>query len=362
MATGLLMQFFAAPLLGRLSDRVGRRPVLALSLAGTTVAHALFGLGVILRNVPLLFIARALDGLTGGNIAVAQAAIADVTTPENRAKNFGLIGAAFGLGFIVGPYIGGKLSDPSLVHWFDAATPFWAATIISFLNTCAVLLFLPETLDVRRAVSLRFSQSIHNILRAATLPRMRGLFLTSFLFQGGFTFFTAFFGVFLIRHFGFSQGRTGDFFAFVGIWIVFTQAVVTRNVAKRCAEKDVLRVTIFGVAVMLLGYHLSTVPWQMYMIVPFFAMMTGLTQANLGALVSRSADAGAQGEVMGIYASVQALAQTLPPVLSGVLASSIHPDAPMVMAIVVVFSAGCVFVLSLLPYTLQPKTSYVAKP
>lgn len=344
-----LMQFFSAPILGQLSDKLGRRPVLAFSLAGTTFAHALFGVGILLRNIPLLFIARALDGLTGGNISVAQAAIADVTKPEDRAKNFGMIGAAFGLGFILGPWLGGKFSDPTLVSWFNAATPFWLATLISFLNVCAVLAFLPETRAVRREVTLRFSQSIHNIIRAANLTTLRGLFLTSFLFQGGFAFFTTFFGVFLIRRFGFTPGQTGNLFALVGICTVITQAIITRQVAKRYNERDVLRVMLFLMVLVMIAYYLPQAPWQIYLVTPFFSMVTGLINANLTGVISRSADASVQGEVLGINASVQALGQTIPPVISAFLASSLHPDAPMFTSFVVLFLAACAFTFIALP-------------
>src|SRR6201981_2458260 len=105
VAVSPVMQFFPTPVLGQMSDRYGRKPVLALSLAGTSLGYALFATGIVIRNIPLLFVARALGGLTGGNLSVAQAAIADVTKPEDRTKNFGLIGAAFGVGFIVGPFL-----------------------------------------------------------------------------------------------------------------------------------------------------------------------------------------------------------------------------------------------------------------
>src|SRR6185369_2029743 len=111
-----------------------RRKLLAISILGTSASYVVFALGIVTKNLPLLFISRAFDGITGGNIAVAQAAVADITKPEHRAKNFGLIGAAFGLGFIIGPYIGGKLSDPSVVSWFSASTPFWFAAALSFFN------------------------------------------------------------------------------------------------------------------------------------------------------------------------------------------------------------------------------------
>lgn len=109
-----LMQFFATPILGQLSDKYGRKDILLISLFGTSLSYVLFAYGIMSRNLPLLFVSRALDGITGGNISVAQAAIADISLPENRAKNFGLIGMAFGLGFIFGSFLGGKLSDPTV--------------------------------------------------------------------------------------------------------------------------------------------------------------------------------------------------------------------------------------------------------
>ncbi|MGZ4893714.1 MAG: MFS transporter, partial [Halobacteriota archaeon] len=138
-----LFQFLAAPILGQLSDKYGRKKVLGVSLAGTSVSYVVFAIGIITQNLPLLFVARAFDGITGGNIPVAQAVVADITPPRERAKNFGLIGAAFGLGFIIGPYIGGKLSDPSVVSWFNAAVPFWFAAILAVVNIVLVIALLP---------------------------------------------------------------------------------------------------------------------------------------------------------------------------------------------------------------------------
>ena len=151
-----VMQFFATPILGQLSDRYGRKPVLALSLAGTALGYALFALGIVLKNIPLLFVARALDGITGGNLSVAQAAIADVTSPQDARRISGMIGAAFGVGFIIGPFLGGVLADPSVVSWFNAATPFWFAAMLASANTAQVLFQFDETNKHIRHVSVRF--------------------------------------------------------------------------------------------------------------------------------------------------------------------------------------------------------------
>lgn len=340
------MQFFATPILGEISDRFGRKPVLAISLLGTCLSYIVFAFGVITKNLTLLFVARGFDGITGGNIAVAQAAIADVSTPENRAKNFGLIGAAFGVGFILGPYLGGKLSDPSVVSWFNAATPFWFAAGLSFLNVLSVVFLLPETLKTKSSkLSLHLAKSVQNIFKAIKIPNMKVVFSTVFLLQAGFTFFTTFFSVFLITKFGFNQNSVGNYFSFVGIWIAFSQAVVTRKVSKYFSEKQILRFSIVATGIFILAQFLPTTVFGLLVIVPFFAIVNGLSQANIMSLVSRSAGAEIQGEILGINASVSALAQTIPPILSGFIAASIGATVPIFVSGVTIILAGLVFIL-----------------
>jgi DHA1 family tetracycline resistance protein-like MFS transporter len=164
--------FIAAPILGQMSDRHGRKPILAVSIFGTAVGYVLFAIGISTANIPLLFASRALDGLTGGNLAVAQAAIGDVSTHENRAKNFGMLGAAFGLGFIIGPYLGGRLSAPNhsfyglfnTPSWFGATTPFWFAAILSLANCISILTLFPETIKEKvHGGRIRMTQSVRNV-------------------------------------------------------------------------------------------------------------------------------------------------------------------------------------------------------
>ena len=341
-----LGQFFATPILGQMSDKYGRKRILRLSLIGTCLSYVLFALGIIVGSIPLLFFARFFDGITGGNISVAQAAIADITSPQDRSKNFGLVGMAFGLGFIFGPYLGGRLSDPSLVSWFNAATPFWAAALLSLGNIILVSLMFPEThLKPNRELVVKWGQSLRNIVKAMSLGPLRPLLATNFLFQGGFTFFTTFFSVFLIHRFAFNQGNIGDFFAFTGVWIAITQGFITRKASKIWREATILRVSILGVAIALFAYFVPTVAWQMLLVTPFFAIFVGLTQSNMTALISRSAGPEIQGEVLGINASVQALAQTIPPVLSGFIAAQLSPTAPIAVSVCVIAAAGVLFLV-----------------
>lgn len=345
-----LAQFFAAPIMGQLADRYGRKPVLAISIAGTAFGYALFAVGILTKNIPLLFISRIIDGLTGGNISVAQAVIADISTPKNRARNFGFVGMAFGLGFILGPYIGGKLADPSVVSWFSAATPFWFAAALSLINMMLVLLLLPETLKVKIKQRLDLSRPFHNIISAFSKPGLRSVMPSSFLFTAGFTFFTTFFGLVLLNKFSFSQSNIGDYFAYVGIWIAVVQGGITGVVAKKYKDYQVIRVSIFITALSLLAYAFVPVgeyKW-LFLIPPFMALGNGLTMAFNSALISRITPPELQGEALGINASVMALAQSIPAVLSGYIAT-VNDNLPILVGSFIVALAGVSFLLLFKP-------------
>lgn len=349
-----IAQFIATPILGQLSDRYGRRRILAISLFGTCLSYIIFAIGIITLNIPLLFLARIFDGITGGNISVAQAAIADVTTPANRAKNFGMIGAAFGLGFVVGPYIGGKLSDPAIVSWFSATTPFFFAAILSAVNVASILLFFPETLkEKRHDLKIKWSTSIFNIYHAATHKQLREIFATMFLFNSGFTFFTTFFSVFLITRFNFTQGNIGDFFAYVGLWVAFSQVVVVRKLSAKFSEKTLIRFSLLGTGISIFLYFLPHVWWQLLLITPLMAISNGVTMANVTALISKSVGPKVQGEVLGINSSVAALAMSIPPILSGYIAADLGPNTSIHIAGFVIILSAIVFWLFYRPQTAQ---------
>jgi DHA1 family tetracycline resistance protein-like MFS transporter len=325
-----LMQFFATPILGQLSDRFGRKPVLAFSLLGTSAGYVLFAIAIITKNIPLLFAARAIDGVTGGNISVARAVVADVSLPEHRTRNFGLIGAGFGVGFVFGPYIGARLAAPNVSffglfntpHWFGPAVPFWFTAALSLANVMFILGILPEThKHINKALKMTWNKSLDNIKNAATNPALRVIFGAEFLFWGGFTFFTTFFQILLIQKLGFKVNNVGDFFAYIGICIALTQGFLTPLVAKRFKNYQVLKFSLIGNGVALFAQLLPHNTAQLLMVAPMIAIFNGLTMANASALVSLSAGKEIQGEVLGIEASVQALAQAIPAIIAGYIAT-----------------------------------------
>ena len=345
------MQFLATPILGQLSDRYGRKPVLGISLVGTAIGYALFAIAIITKNIPLLFFARALDGITGGNISVARAVVADVTPAEHRTRNFGLIGAVFGIGFVIGPYIGARLASANVGFfglfntpgWFSADTPFWFAAILSMVNVALLLAIMPETnYHINRKLKMVWNKSLENIRRAATHPRLRVIFGSEFLFWGGFTFFTTFFQIVLIEKLGFKTNNIGDFFAYIGICIALTQMLITPFLAKRYKNHQILRVAFLGTGVALLLQTWPSTTSELLLISPLIAIFNGLVIANTTALVSLSADRSIQGEVLGIEASVQALAQAIPAAMAGYIAT-MGISVPVVVGGSVVIAGGLLF-------------------
>lgn len=349
-ATFPLAQFFCSPLLGQLSDKHGRKKILAISIAGTAASYLLFALAVFSKNIPLMFLARMLDGITGGNISVAQAVIADVSSPKNRAKNFGLIGMAFGLGFILGPAIGGILSDNTLVSWFNVQLPFYFACVLSLINSSLVLRLLPETLKKVNNAPINIFRPIKSLSIAFTQKELRSVMPSTFMFNAGFTFFTTFFGVILAHKYGFNSGKIGNYFAYIGIMIVLMQGGLVRRLSGRIADYKVLRFSMFGSALVLLVYSVISPQhsYLLYFIPPFMAIFNALTNSFNSSLLARITPDELKGQSFGVRSSTTAMAQALPALAAGYLAT-INASLPILIGAITIAVGGVLFWLLFIP-------------
>ncbi len=331
-----LMQFIAAPILGELSDVYGRKRLLTLGVGVLAVSQLLFGFGIATKLVWLLLIARAVAGLAAANFSIAQAAIADVSAPADRAKNFGLIGAAFGIGFILGPVLSGWIAGVT----GDAAAPFWFAGALGILNLISISLFLPETHHNRKAEQkFHLFKGIQNIRAAFDDKDARPVYLANFLYLAGFSFFTSFAGILLVSKFGQDEAGVGTYFGIVGACIVITQLFILRFLTKHYRERQILRYTMLIAAFVLLLQPFMPNAFWLFALIPFFAVPQSLTMANTTALVSKSVSPEKQGAALGINASLMAFAQGAVPLIAGAGAGLLGVHVPFIAAAVFMTTA-----------------------
>ncbi len=339
-----LAQFFGAPYLGALADKIGRKKVLTYSIIGSGIGYVLFAIGIYYKSIGLLFVSRLLDGFTGGNIAIAFSAVADISKPEDKTKNFGLLGAAFGVGFIIGPYIGGKLADSSLVSWFNYGTPYIFAAILCAINLFMVIKFFIETYKINpTAERPNLLKGFTNIKNAFANPAMRNLFTVVFFITFGFTMFTTFFQVFLIDKFKFTQSNVGDYFAYIGLFIAFTQGFLGRVLGPKFRPSTIITVTSLGLSAAFIIVLMPTKLWLLYLVSPLIALNQGLLSPNLQTEVSNTVGPERQGEISGINQSVQSIAQAIPPLVAAYLVN-INKNAALLGASAFTLLAGIIYV------------------
>jgi DHA1 family tetracycline resistance protein-like MFS transporter len=311
-----IMQLIFSPILGGLSDKYGRRPVLLLSIIGTGIGFLVLGFAT---TIWMLFLGRILDGITGGNISTAQAYIADITTTENRAKGMGLIGAAFGLGFIFGPAIGGILS-----RW-GIHTPFLFAAALCFANAILLFFRLPETLTSNRTHAAR-GRGLGTLINSLKQPRLAFILTIYFLFIVAFSIMTTSFSLYTMFRFGYDAQHTGYLFAYVGIIAVVIQGGLIGRLVKKFGE---LPLVIFGA--LCFAVSLFAVPFVgpaagglagLLIGGGVFSMGNSLATPALTSLASKSVGPTEQGTVLGVTQSVASLARAVGPSLAAVLINS----------------------------------------
>jgi DHA1 family tetracycline resistance protein-like MFS transporter len=344
-------QMVGAPVLGRLSDRHGRRPVLLVSIAGTFFSLLLLGLAdplgrwlsgllpsglaggdlVALTNATvlgILFFSRILDGATGGNISVAQAYITDITDEENRARGLGLIGAAFGLGFLIGPALGGVLSAGERY-----AVPAFVAAGLAFLNWLAVLVWLPESLtdEVKAQLAKQPSRAIlsaRELWQAMQRPRFGPLLHIRLFYGLAFATFTGVFALYAQYRLGLDSQGTGFLLAYVGLLSVLVQGVVVGRLAKRFPENRLIFWAVAVLAVSLLAWSfVPSVPLLLVVLAPL-SFAAGILNTVINSAITKSIYAEEVGGALGVSASIESLTRVIGPAAGGLVLGAWGTWAP----------------------------------
>ncbi len=317
-------QFIATPILGRLSDQYGRRPLLLISLFGSAVGYVMFALAT---SLSMLFAARIVDGLSGGNLSIAQAYMADVAKPEDRSKTFGLLGAALGVGFILGPAIGGIVS-----HAWGLSAPAFLAAGLALSNTIFGFFVLPEThpKEKRRKadVSARSLNPIGGVIRAMRHKHLGRIFLGMFAFNCAFSGLQSNFALFALVRFDWGPRDAALLFSLIGIIGAITQGVIVRKFAKKFRDRSI---AVAGLTVQTGSYLATAFAQKAWMLYPASAVTSfgiSITTPTLTGIVSNSVSETEQGVMLGTAQSVIALTRIVGPLWAGFSFDWLGPAAP----------------------------------
>ena len=319
-----LMQFLFAPVLGALSDRYGRRPVLILSGFGLGVDYMIMALA---PNLEWLFVGRILSGITSSSFAAAGAYVADVTPPERRAAAFGMVGAAWGIGFIIGPAFGG------LVALLGPRYPFWAAAAFSVTSASYGLLLLPESLSVKNRERFRWRKAnpLGSLVLLRSNPQLFSLGAVIFVQYLAFQVLPSIFTIYANYRIGWGITEVGLSLGLVGALSITVQVLVVKRFIERYGERIAMIVGIlFGTAALIVWGLASN--WIIFVVAIFVFAPIGLVQPALQSLMTRFVSPSQQGQLQGANASINGVTAVIGPVLYGVLfAASIQPSAPFVL-------------------------------
>ena len=329
IASYALMQLIGAPILGRLSDRFGRRPVLLVSVFGTFLGFLLLGFA---NALWMLFASRILDGITGGNLSVAQAYISDVTDEKSRSKGLGMVGAAFGLGFIIGPVTGGLLSQ------WGYAVPAFAVAAISLINLILIYAWLPESLTEEKRSQMtekRPAVTLQALIVAFQRPFTGSILITRFFFGLAFAIFQTIFSLYALAKFNLSARDTGFVLTYVGVLSVIVQGFLVGRLTSRYREDLLITASVILMGISLLGWALAPSLLWLYIIMTPTALSGGLLNTLLSSTLTKAVAPQEIGGILGLSSAVESATRIIAPLLGGVLLQQIGTSAPGIFGAIV---------------------------
>lgn len=328
MVTGLifssypLMQVIAAPILGRLSDIYGRKPILLLSIGGTVTALVLLGLS---HSIWMLFASRMIDGITGGNISVAQAYMTDITDEKDRGKAFGLVGAAFGIGFILGPVTGGALSV------YSQSLPAFVAAGLAAINLLLVITLLPESLTKARREQVKAEPAkgfaLHELGTALTLPRVGPLLTVRIVIGFTFAVFEGGFSLWAVQSLGLAPWQNGFVLAYVGVLSVIIQLGLIGVLTKRFDDAHLIVGGTALAAVMLVVWGFTTNLWVLIAVLPFLSLGMAVANTIVGSALTKAVYPDEVGGIIGLATSTGSLVRIPSAFVAGALLQTFAPGA-----------------------------------
>jgi len=325
-----LGQFAGSPVLGALSDRFGRKPVLRISLCFTTGCYGLIGIALHLGSFALLASASLLAGLAEANVVAAQSAIADVITPEERNRFFGYIYLSASSAYIVGPLVGGKLADPDLVSWFSDATPFWASMIVLAITTAATGLFFRETNPPEQRHPVSFSQAFTNLRGVISNRRLRRLYWLNFAFYLAIFGFFRCYPMYLVDRFHLGVSQVSEFVAWVGVPIVIANAWLTGFLAARFETKTLTVCSAFLTGAFMIVVAAIHTPGSLWVTLFLTSAALAICLPACATLLSKATSEAEQGRVMGNNQALQVGAEALSG-LAGGLAAALFVELPLIL-------------------------------
>jgi len=335
-----LTQFFFMPVIGALSDHMGRKKILEWTILCAALTSALSAIAIWQGSLFFLFISRILAGVFSANSATAQAAIADMSSEREKGKNLSLSGIAGGLAWVVGPPLGGILSTNKYLPWADFATPFWFVTALFLLNYLWVSRSFEETF-VKKGGAHNWKQEIKDLSKLSKIPHMTPWLSIMFFFFLGWGFYLLFYPTLLVQRFSLDQSAIGLMSGYLSIFWLLTSTSFNRGLAEKFKPEAfvLLGLPITGLLVIVLVFAQAIAPWW-YLIFPFIAFGGSSIWISLLAFTSNLAGRENQGKVFGIGQSLFALATFISPVVSGFLAAT-NEMIPLLVGGVILLGVGC---------------------